>query len=156
MTLLEAKDAARQESRAQKGKTYFVVVDAEGEADLSSKAKKDATVAAYKNGSEIALLPEHYMKVTEAPQPNATKGAAPNRRTAKTDADESVATSTTMAKKAKIKSNKSKAPKEAKLTRGNNMSLTKEQWAKVDAKLKKEDVSFSAFSRNLVLKSIGE
>lgn len=149
MTLLEAKDAARQESRAQKGKTYFVVVDAAGECDLSSKPRRDATVAAYKNGNEIALLPEHYNKVKEAPEPKASK-----TKTAKASADEPAVNNTTMAAKKANKPTKN-GKQESKLTRGNNMALTKEQWAKVDARLKKEDISFSAFSRNLVLKAIG-
>lgn len=41
-----------------------------------------------------------------------------------------------------------------KLIRGNNMALTPAEWRKVDELLKKEDVSFSTFSRNLVLAKI--
>lgn len=142
MTLLEAKDAAKKESKAQKNKVFFVVVDEEGEADISSKPKKDATVAAYKNGGEVAI--------------DTGTETTPKVPTAKTVADETVTTKVSMKKQTKSNKAKKATPKGDKLTRGNNMSLTKEQWAKVDAKLKKEDVSFSAFSRGLVLKAIGE
>lgn len=67
MTLTEAKVAAAKESRSQPNKVFYIVVDAEGEADISTKFAPGATTAAYKNGGEIAV-PESATEATEETQ----------------------------------------------------------------------------------------
>lgn len=118
MTLQEAKDAAAKESRVQKGKTFFVVVDADGEADLSSKAKKDATVAAYKGGNEIPFQQPDGKK--EAPvEKKATKAkAAPKDASNQNNEDVKNNKKTTGRKPAK------KAAKSATLPEGKKKTLT--------------------------------
>lgn len=152
MILKEAIDAAIKESRAQKSKFVYVVATADGECDISLKPKVGMTSHAFLDGKEVKFDTSIQSKVDAASNKVEIEGGRVKVTPAKGKSSGDVKPNTVMAKKVK----KTAAPKGDTATRGNNMTLTKAQWAKVDARLKKDDLSFSAFSRGLVLKAIGE
>lgn len=154
MVLHEAKDQAKKESLAQK-KPFYVFVDKDGEADISS-APLAGTLHKFVNGVEDSsfdykkaasekttkpTLPaqsEKAQKLINKKEQNMEKKSAPKKA----------------AKKVALKKSSPKTPTGDKVIRGNNMALTKAEWAKVDAILKKEEMTFSAWSRSLVLAKI--
>lgn len=98
----------------------------------------------YVNGLEVALEAK---SETENKPPEAKSN--PDKGVTKTKVmSKKVSTKgkTAVAKKVTVK----KEPKEETTPRGNNLSLTKAEWTKVDAILKKEDVSWSAWVKGLV------
>lgn len=161
LTLPEAIERAKKESKAGHGKTKYVTID-DGECYVEDLPRPGATSHCFKGGKEIpvrledAITKDSPEKAEPAKEANA---GARSERKAKADAVKDANKNKNMKAKKntkKAKATTAKAPKVAKLIRGNNMALTKEQWVKVDAKLKKLDVSFSTFSRELVLKAVGE
>ena len=133
MTLFEAKDAARKESRTQKGKLFYVTVEGpgpnEGECDLTANPKNKMVLHCYKNGSEIAVDP----KLNQAdPQTINT-----------------MATAKKSAKKEKAK----KEPKEKKPRKWNpepQFGFSAEAWKKLVAIGQKENLSFVQLMRKTV------
>lgn len=151
LTLPDAIEKAKTESRTNKGTVLFINVDEDGWCRIDKLAEPGMTSHAFKNGVEVPV-PNGY-----AIDKNA-KAKATKNKPAKVEADDSATTNKVMTTKTKSKKvvKKAKAAKVEGTTRGNNMKLTTAQWGKVDARLKKDDVSFSSFSRGLVLKAIGE
>lgn len=156
MDLITAKVEAAAKSKD--GKKIFILVDAEGECSLSNTYSKEA-IAAYKNGNEVALEAGD-ASTSEgagqtAPPPAGKKVKSVTTKKPKTMATPAV--SKKVAKKApakKVVAKKAATPNPDRIVRGNNMFLSKGEWAKVDAILKKEDKSFSEWSRGLVLAKI--
>lgn len=168
MDLISAKVEAAKLSRSEHKKKY-IIVDDEGECFIDNAPLK-GVLHCYNNGSEIALENDAPVTTT-VPRPNKKKLPAQSEKAQKMinkkEGKESAANeidstktknmATKPAKKAaakKVKATASKEPKVKKIARGNNMFLTEEEWKKVDKLLEKEQVSFSAWSRNLVLAKI--
>lgn len=151
LTLPDAIEKAKVESRANKGTTYHVNVDADGWCHVDKIPEAGMTSHSFKNGAEVPV-PNGYAIDKNAK----AKTKAIKDKPAKVEAVDSTTTNKVMTTKTKVKKAKAKAVNTEGTTRGNNMKLTTAQWGKVDARLKKDDVSFSSFSRGLVLKAIGE
>lgn len=145
MTLLEAKDAAKKESRATKGKVFFVTVSKDGECDLTSNKKTKELVAhAYNNGSEIAV-PSEMNNVSE-PAAKGTADSGPNNPNSKNMAKAA-------AKKAAKKTAKSKEPKEKKVRGWPDkpyFGFKEDEWKKVVKAGKDAGLGMSAFVRKAV------
>lgn len=154
MDLISAKVEAAKESRLN-NTVLYVMSHADGECTIekTDKMKKgDILQAIFQNGKEVEEV------VTAPATEKEAKGKSPKPENAgkkeKPSKTKSMATKKATGKAAKKAAPKAKGPKVEKVIRGNNMALTKEQWAKVDKK--RGDVSFSEFSRTAVLKAIGE
>jgi hypothetical protein len=178
--LIDGKVEAADRSK-RSTKPVYMVGTPDGEFEFSDVPLKN-TIYKFKGGSEVPLgddIKNYYESQKPAKKSKAvkeketyTQPAAETmepvdeikqiKKERKQKEKMSTKKETKPAKKAKKSAPAKKAApvkKEAKvktLPRGNNMFLTEAQWKKVDAKLAKDEISFSAFSRGLVLKSIGE
>lgn len=157
MDLMSARVEAAAMSRREHKKIY-INTDNEGECICSSIASKnpDNVQAAYVNGSEVKLGEEvAYTEIeieetkTSKPKKSTKMETTVTKKTAKKVAKKSAPAKKVVAKK--VVTPKSK---EEKIPRGNNMFLTEAEWKKVDALLKKEETTFSAWSRGLVQSKI--
>lgn len=154
MDLIEARVKAAATSLKEKKKIY-IVVDKEGECLLKSIPDKnpELNMAAFVNGSEVKVTSEEIETSAEA---EVTKISQVKKKTPLTKTKVQPKKKTKMAKTATKTPAKNlvKKSSEERIARGNNMHLTATEWKKVDAILKKEEISFSAWSRGLVLAKI--
>lgn len=146
MTLLEAKEAAMKESRAQKGKMFFVTVNPEdGECDFTGYAKTKELVAhAYKNGSEVAVP----LGMNEISEPAKGEANEPTKN------KQSKTMATKAAPKKAAKKAAKKEPKEKKPRKWNpepQFGFSAEAWKKLIAIGAKEGgLSFVQLMRKAV------
>lgn len=157
MDIIAAKTQAAKESAAQK-KPFYVFVDKDGEADISS-APLAGTLHKFVNGVEDKdYAPKQSAAAQEKSKPKipaqSDKAQKLISKSKVQQMENKKKAAKKPAKKAIAKKSSPNTVKEEKLIRGNNMALTKAQWAKVDALLKKEETTFSSFSRELVLAKI--
>jgi len=155
MDLITAKKEAVTRSKADKKKTLHINVKEDGECEIEETP--DATThASYKAGKELPVdEPPTDTKVetvkSEVAVKTSTKtpsGKTKNSNDMKTVAKK-VEKKVVAPKKAPAKSTPSD-----RVIRGNNMALSAAEWKKVDALLAKNQMTFSAWSRSLVLKQI--
>lgn len=71
MDLISSKKQVVERSRKTPDKTFFIDVDVEGECSIKTEFTKNQSLAAYKNGSEIALPEES--KIEAAVKPKKSK-----------------------------------------------------------------------------------
>lgn len=129
MDLITAKVEAAKASKD--GKRIFINVDKDGECTLG-KFDPNASTVCYSNGSQVPMPKDE-------PEEEKVKKEKPVKKV-KTETKKKVAQ----------KQRPATVKKEQRIPRGNNMFLTEAEWKKVDAILKKEDKSFSEWSRGLV------
>jgi hypothetical protein len=157
MDLISAKVDAAAQSKRDKA-TLYVVSHSDGECTIETKEPSkagDVLQAVFVNGAEEkeapAATPTVRVRKGEKLSEAIMRVADKIENKTKTNKSSSMKAGKKAAKKSPIAK---KEKGEKKVTRGNNMALTDAQWAKVDKKRGEE--SFSAFSRGLVLKAIGE
>jgi len=171
MSLIEASEEAKKQSKLSKGKRIYVVTDKTGEADFATIIKAtDTPQCVFVNGKMDKLTQEEKVgqvaekNLVSKPTVEATRGSMAKTFEKHAKAIEEnkslnkiINTGMKNAEKNKAKNVAAKAAaktiKEAKVKtvpRGNNMYLTEAEWKKVDTLLAKEGVSFSAWSRGLV------
>lgn len=176
MDLVTALARATKASKDAK-KSYYVLYDGDdGECSVGTAPLRGATHK-FVNGIEDKSFYANHLKTVGEEKPKANSLPAQSekakklieQKTAKESAEEDSKTKnkkeTKMEKVAVKKTSKKGAKKsipakkttsngESKITRGNNMSLTSADWSKVDKILTRDSISFSAWSRNLVLAKI--
>lgn len=173
MDLITAKVEAAALSKRERKIVYICVSD-DGECELFDSPQGEI-MATFSGGTEVK---EQVEAVASKPEPKVkkiTKVSAEEMKVIKENKDElrtvkreapikkasgksknKVMATVAKKKKAakKTVTNRPSVSTEKKIPRGNNMHLTAAEWKKVDAILEKEETSFSAWSRGLVLAKI--
>lgn len=127
MILNEAIDAAKKESRVQKKKPVYVVLDDEGECEFSLKAKAGATSHAFLNGQEIPVPNDNDIKAEgKAPKTSTKPGkVSPKKPTAKpTAVSKEGENAEVMKNKKQDRKPAKKAAKKSGMPEGKKMTLT--------------------------------
>ena len=174
MDLITAKVEAAALSKRERKIVYICVAD-DGECELLDSPNGEV-MATFSGGTEVKEQVEAVATIKPAPkEKKITKVSAEEMKVIKENKDElrtvkreapikkasGKSKNKVMAAVAKKKKVTKKAvtsrpsvSTEKKIPRGNNMHLTAAEWKKVDAVLEREQISFSAWSRGLVLAKI--
>jgi hypothetical protein len=158
MDLVSAHKEAKTKSKAEKNVQYFVVLESDEFIikRFDEVKDKDDVYSIWRNGAKVDSPKEVNVDapITTPVEVKLKSNKMETKTKEKKPAAKKMAKKVAPKKAAKKAEVKKVKNGETKIPRGNNMFLTEAEWKKVDAILTKEDVSFSAWSRNLVLSKI--
>lgn len=157
MDLMNARKKALEQSKSG-GPLHVNVNNETGECTIESKAN-ETTFASFNHGKEIAIVfktKNKPVKVSTGSKETAIFENNLTNKQMKKSAEKTPAKKVATSKPAKAEKKEKKVGTADKKKVGSSSFFDAAQWKKVEAILKKEDLSFNAWANKLIFAKIGE